>query len=106
MPLSSEAEDAVDDALHNGSRYLILVSGYVVNMTKLCPGHSNYISDVSDMYPRYLASVSLYINSIFTRGLILYRSEILVLHEETNIEVTRAIMQCLLPGAWLNDEVR
>lgn len=25
MPLSSDAEDAVDDALHNGNRYLILV---------------------------------------------------------------------------------
>lgn len=105
MPLSSEAEDAVDDALHNGNRYLILVSGYVVNMMKLCPRHFTRISDVSDMYSLYLASVSLYINSIFTCGLILNRSEILVLHEETNIEVTRAIMQCLLPGAWLNDEV-
>lgn len=39
MPLSSEAEDAVDDALHHGNRYLILVSGNVVNMTKLYPGH-------------------------------------------------------------------
>ncbi|KAG0600663.1 hypothetical protein M758_11G051800 [Ceratodon purpureus] len=33
------------------------------------------------------------------------RSELLVMNEETNIEVTRAIMQCLVPGAWLNDEV-
>jgi Ulp1 family protease len=33
------------------------------------------------------------------------RAEILAFHEETNIEVTRAIIQCLVPGAWLNDEV-
>lgn len=33
------------------------------------------------------------------------RHELLILHEETNIEVTRAIIQCLVPGAWLNDEV-
>lgn len=33
------------------------------------------------------------------------RSKLLVLNEETNIEVTRAIIQCLVPGAWLNDEV-
>jgi sentrin-specific protease 1 len=52
LPLSDEAEQAVENALYNGSR-----------------------------------------------------NEVLAFHEETNIEVTRAIMQCLVPGAWLNDEV-
>jgi sentrin-specific protease 1 len=33
------------------------------------------------------------------------RNEVLAFHKETNIEVTRNIIQCLLPGAWLNDEV-
>lgn len=75
-------------------------------MMKLFPsGIAMYITVVSDMYPLYLALVSLYINRICTCGLILNRSELLVLHNETNIEVTRAVMQCLLPGAWLNDEV-
>lgn len=52
IPLSHEAEQAVEDALYHGSR-----------------------------------------------------SEVLAFHKETNIEVTRAIILCLLPGAWLNDEV-
>jgi hypothetical protein len=34
------------------------------------------------------------------------RNEVLALHDNSNIEVTRAVIQCLLPGAWLNDEVR
>ncbi|KAH9575977.1 hypothetical protein CY35_01G139300 [Sphagnum magellanicum] len=33
------------------------------------------------------------------------RNEVLALHDNSNIEVTRAVIQCLLPGAWLNDEV-
>ncbi|XP_031497842.1 ubiquitin-like-specific protease 1A [Nymphaea colorata] len=33
------------------------------------------------------------------------RRECLVFHERSNIEITRNILQCLLPGAWLNDEV-
>ncbi|XP_077217756.1 ubiquitin-like-specific protease ESD4 [Tasmannia lanceolata] len=33
------------------------------------------------------------------------RREILVVHESSNIEITRDILQCLNPGAWLNDEV-
>ncbi|CAN6468104.1 unnamed protein product [Victoria cruziana] len=33
------------------------------------------------------------------------RRECLVFHESSNIEITRNILQCLLPGAWLNDEV-
>ncbi|MQL94373.1 hypothetical protein Taro_027028 [Colocasia esculenta] len=31
--------------------------------------------------------------------------EVLVLHESSNIEITREVIQCLRPGAWLNDEV-
>ncbi|XP_068658885.1 ubiquitin-like-specific protease ESD4 [Aristolochia californica] len=31
--------------------------------------------------------------------------ELLVTHESSNIEITREKMQCLRPGAWLNDEV-
>nr|ADE76671.1 unknown [Picea sitchensis] len=27
------------------------------------------------------------------------------MHENSNIEITREILQCLLPGGWLNDEV-
>ncbi|KAJ4750020.1 Sentrin-specific protease [Rhynchospora pubera] len=33
------------------------------------------------------------------------RSEVLVAHEASNIEITREKMQCLRSGAWLNDEV-
>ncbi|ERN02234.1 ubiquitin-like-specific protease ESD4 [Amborella trichopoda] len=33
------------------------------------------------------------------------RHEVLVVHKSSNIEITRSILQCLLPGAWLNDEV-
>ncbi|KAH9318397.1 hypothetical protein KI387_020166, partial [Taxus chinensis] len=31
--------------------------------------------------------------------------EVLVMHESSNIEITGRILQCLMPGAWLNDEV-
>lgn len=31
--------------------------------------------------------------------------EVLVMHENSNIEITKGILQCLLPGGWLNDEV-
>lgn len=31
--------------------------------------------------------------------------EVLVLHEASNIQITRDILQCLRTGAWLNDEV-
>ncbi|XP_026655903.2 ubiquitin-like-specific protease ESD4 isoform X2 [Phoenix dactylifera] len=31
--------------------------------------------------------------------------EVLVIHEPSNIEITREILQCLSCGAWLNDEV-
>ena len=33
------------------------------------------------------------------------KHEVLVLHEASNIEITRDIIQCLRHGAWLNDEV-
>lgn len=33
------------------------------------------------------------------------RHEVLVQHEQSNIDLTRAAMQCLKPGVWLNDEV-
>ncbi|KAJ7565484.1 hypothetical protein O6H91_02G062900 [Diphasiastrum complanatum] len=33
------------------------------------------------------------------------RNRILVTHEKSNIDITGAVIQCLLPGAWLNDEV-
>ncbi|KAL2620875.1 hypothetical protein R1flu_001080 [Riccia fluitans] len=33
------------------------------------------------------------------------RNKVLTFHEKSGIDVTRAVMQCLLPGAWLNDEV-
>eukprot|EP00249_Psilotum_nudum_P014522 c24862_g2_i1 orf=1-1755(-) len=33
------------------------------------------------------------------------RCEVLVLHKKSNIDITRHVMQCLLPGVWLNDEV-
>eukprot|EP01018_Ginkgo_biloba_P003561 Gb_16894 [translate_table: standard] len=33
------------------------------------------------------------------------RREVLVMHKNSNIEITREVLQCLLPGAWLNDEV-
>eukprot|EP00897_Mesotaenium_endlicherianum_P007965 jgi/Mesen1/7197/ME000371S06278 len=32
-------------------------------------------------------------------------SEVLVDHEPSNIQITRGLMRCLRPGAWLNDEV-
>ncbi|CAA7399907.1 unnamed protein product [Spirodela intermedia] len=35
----------------------------------------------------------------------LRKHEILVLHEGSNIEITRDVIQCLRHGAWLNDEV-
>lgn len=35
----------------------------------------------------------------------LIRDEVLVFHRRSNIEVTRAVIQCLRPGSWLNDEV-
>lgn len=31
--------------------------------------------------------------------------EVLVMHENSNIEITKGLLQCLLPGGWLNDEV-
>ncbi|KAG6726467.1 hypothetical protein I3842_02G081600 [Carya illinoinensis] len=33
------------------------------------------------------------------------RRKVLVTHENSNIEITGEILQCLRPGAWLNDEV-
>ncbi|OVA02654.1 Peptidase C48 [Macleaya cordata] len=33
------------------------------------------------------------------------RRKILVTHQNSNIEITGQILQCLIPGAWLNDEV-
>lgn len=33
------------------------------------------------------------------------RRELLVIHESSNIEITREVLQCLRPGGWLNDEV-
>lgn len=33
------------------------------------------------------------------------KRELLVTHESSNIEITRGVLQCLKPGAWLNDEV-
>lgn len=33
------------------------------------------------------------------------RSEVLVMHDSSNIQITREMMRCLLPTAWLNDEV-
>lgn len=33
------------------------------------------------------------------------RSKILVTHENSNIDITGEILQCLRPGEWLNDEV-
>lgn len=33
------------------------------------------------------------------------RKKILVTHDNSNIEITGEILQCLRPGAWLNDEV-
>ncbi|XP_077240707.1 ubiquitin-like-specific protease ESD4 [Tasmannia lanceolata] len=35
----------------------------------------------------------------------LKRRELLVVHESSNIQITRDVLQCLQPGAWLNDEV-
>ncbi|KAI3961201.1 hypothetical protein MKX01_035787 [Papaver californicum] len=35
----------------------------------------------------------------------LNRQNILVMHQNSNIEITGQILQCLKPGAWLNDEV-
>lgn len=33
------------------------------------------------------------------------RREVLVMHENSNIEITREKLRCLVPGGWLNDEV-
>ncbi|XP_020273738.1 ubiquitin-like-specific protease ESD4 isoform X2 [Asparagus officinalis] len=33
------------------------------------------------------------------------RRELLVTHKASNIEITREVLQCLIDGAWLNDEV-
>ncbi|EFJ20326.1 hypothetical protein SELMODRAFT_108622, partial [Selaginella moellendorffii] len=33
------------------------------------------------------------------------RQKVLVMHEQSNIEITGAVMECLRPGTWLNDEV-
>lgn len=33
------------------------------------------------------------------------RRELLVVHENSNIDITREVIQCLKPRAWLNDEV-
>lgn len=42
--------------------------------------------------------------NMFTR-FHLRKHEVLVLHEGSNIEITRDVIQCLRHGAWLNDEV-
>ena len=34
-----------------------------------------------------------------------FRKKVLVAHENSNIEITGEIFQCLRPSAWLNDEV-
>lgn len=34
-----------------------------------------------------------------------FRRKVLVTHENSNIDITGEILQCLRPGAWLNDEV-
>ena len=34
-----------------------------------------------------------------------HRHQVLVQHERSNIDLTRAAIQCLKPGAWLNDDV-
>lgn len=68
----------------------------------------------SNVYPSKLSFlvvicfwiIFLYSNTKSSSGMYsVNRHELLILHEETNIEVTRAIIQCLVPGAWLNDEV-
>lgn len=33
------------------------------------------------------------------------RHKVLVMHENSNIDISGSIIRCLLPGAWLNDEV-
>ncbi|KAK2994508.1 hypothetical protein RJ640_001457 [Escallonia rubra] len=40
-----------------------------------------------------------------SRALNSNRRKILVTHENSNIEITGQVLQCLRPGAWLNDEV-
>lgn len=37
--------------------------------------------------------------------LIVFRRKVLVTHKSSNIDITGEILQCLRPGAWLNDEV-
>ncbi|KAH7513368.1 hypothetical protein FEM48_Zijuj12G0192700 [Ziziphus jujuba var. spinosa] len=39
------------------------------------------------------------------RALYANRRNVLVAHENSNIEITGEVLQCLRPGAWLNDEV-
>lgn len=44
-------------------------------------------------------------------GIVIYRAfcccrrKVLVTHENSNIEITGELLQCLAPRAWLNDEV-
>jgi Ulp1 family protease len=38
-------------------------------------------------------------------GVYPYRRKVLATHKNSNIEITGDILQCLRPGAWLNDEV-
>lgn len=38
-------------------------------------------------------------------GLCFYRRKVFVNHENSNIQITGELLQCLRPGEWLNDEV-
>ncbi|KAL5996132.1 hypothetical protein ACLOJK_026205 [Asimina triloba] len=81
LPLTDEEEDLVEHALYGPSSWANrIVLEYKTSSTRM-----SQQSLLSKILPG--------------------QRELLVTHESSNIEITREILQCLGPGAWLNDEV-
>ncbi|XP_002970173.2 ubiquitin-like-specific protease ESD4 [Selaginella moellendorffii] len=58
--------------------------------------------DVSDAFTRLSDEEERAVESaLYSKS----RQKVLVMHEQSNIEITGAVMECLRPGTWLNDEV-
>lgn len=82
--LLDEEEDAeVSRALSNSCRYNLFKLPFVFRLIQLSILHF----------------LCMFLTDLFRRR------KVLAKHENSNIDITGEILQCLSPGAWLNDEV-
>lgn len=77
MPLTDEEKKEISRAFSNSNRF------------------SSINLEVYDLL--FLISISSLLK--------IYRRKVLIAHENSCIDITGEILQCLKPGAWLNDEV-